>query len=185
MTRPSTRTTFEIAAETTIEADADTVFEYVSDLTRAGEWSPECTGGVWLEGGPGEVGARFEGHNRRSVDVVAWAPVVRGDWTTISTIIVAERPIAFQWAMCDSGGAPQESVWGFEITPAGPSSTLRHTFHMGQTTEGLGEILAELSTGDQQRFLSEWADKLRGEMTLVVAAIKARLEQPDPAPQRG
>ena len=41
------------------------VWELVTDVSRIGEWSPECTGAAWLDEGDGPaVGRRFEGHNR-------------------------------------------------------------------------------------------------------------------------
>ena len=34
-------------AERTVQAPPERVWELVSDITRAGEWSPEATGGRW------------------------------------------------------------------------------------------------------------------------------------------
>ena len=49
----------------TIRAEADELYDLVSDLPRMGEWSPENTGGTWVNGAEGPVvGARFKGSNR-------------------------------------------------------------------------------------------------------------------------
>ncbi len=53
-------------AVTVIRAPADQLWSLVSDVTRAGEWSPENIGGSWLDGATAPVvGARFRGTNRR------------------------------------------------------------------------------------------------------------------------
>jgi hypothetical protein len=48
-----------------IHAEASELYDLVSDLPRMGEWSPENTGGKWVNGATGPVvGARFAGSNR-------------------------------------------------------------------------------------------------------------------------
>jgi hypothetical protein len=65
-----------IRVERTIRAEASELYDLVSDLPRMGEWSPENTGGTWVNGAEGPaVGARFKGTNksgwfRWSTDVV-------------------------------------------------------------------------------------------------------------------
>jgi Polyketide cyclase / dehydrase and lipid transport len=55
----------QIRVERTIRADARELYELVSDLPRMGEWSPENTGGKWVNGPAGAVvGARFKGSNK-------------------------------------------------------------------------------------------------------------------------
>ena len=66
------------AASIVIDRPASEVFSAISDITRMGEWSPECTAGRWIEPatGPAE-GAVFEGDN-----VAAIGPVTLKKWTT-------------------------------------------------------------------------------------------------------
>jgi hypothetical protein len=47
-----------------IEASSLRTYDVVADMSRTGEWSPECHRCEWIEGadGPAE-GARFRGHN--------------------------------------------------------------------------------------------------------------------------
>src|SRR5215213_9637584 len=48
-----------------IKASPMAVWSAVSDVTRMGEWSPECHTCAWAEDATGPaVGARFVGHNR-------------------------------------------------------------------------------------------------------------------------
>ena len=47
-------------------APPDVVYALVADVTRLGEWSPECYRCQWLDGVTAAVpGARFHGYNRR------------------------------------------------------------------------------------------------------------------------
>ena len=63
-------------ATTTIAADPVKVYNLVADLPRMGEWSPENTGGKWVDGASGPaVGARFRGNNKRGV--LRWSTTVK------------------------------------------------------------------------------------------------------------
>ena len=49
-----------------IDAPAEKVYELISDVTRMGEWSPECVRAEWIEGATvPAVGAKFKGHNKQ------------------------------------------------------------------------------------------------------------------------
>jgi bifunctional isochorismate lyase/aryl carrier protein len=162
-----------------VAADPATVFAYVSDLARSGEWSPECQGGSWVSGAPGAAGSVFRGRNYRSSDVVAWAPVVRGEWSTESEVIEARPPQLFAWAMRDSAGRRQQSVWSFEISPVPGGSRLVHGFRMGALTEGMREILTRAGRDGEQKFLIDWPVKLEADMRQSVAGIKTAVESAD------
>jgi hypothetical protein len=92
----------EVSAQ--IRADAATVWSMVSDLPRMGEWSPENTGGRWIQGatGPG-VGARFKGSNRHGFR----------RWSTTVTVTEAEPGRRFAFDV-DFWGVPI-SQWGYEL----------------------------------------------------------------------
>ena len=74
-TEPVTR-----SATTTIAAPISAVFAAVTDVTRMGEWSPECVACRWVGDATGPaVGAKFEGDN-----VAAVGPITLKRWTTTS-----------------------------------------------------------------------------------------------------
>ena len=53
-------------AQALILAPPSSVFRLVSDITRMGEWSPECRRCEWLDDvASASVGARFRGYNQR------------------------------------------------------------------------------------------------------------------------
>lgn len=171
---------FAVRAEVTIAAPPGAVYATVSDLPRCGEWSAECNGGEWISGTPGAVGAVFRGENYRSREVVAWAPVVRGSWTTEAEVVAAEPGRRFGWAMRDSAGRAQESVWSYELSAAGPGAqgtALVHSFWMGRATEGIRGITAEMSGTERAEFFSAWAAKLASEMQATVERVKGVIEQ--------
>jgi uncharacterized protein YndB with AHSA1/START domain len=175
---PGEERLFAAEAEVRIAATPGEVYRVVSDLTRSGEWSVECVGGEWVSGAPGAVGSVFRGRNHREADVVAWAPVVRGGWETYAEVVAAEPGRAFRWAMRDSAGRVQESVWSFEIRPAdGGGSVLAHTFRMGRATEGIRGIVADMDAAERQRFFAEWGRKLSADLAVTAGRIREVVEQ--------
>lgn len=172
---PATET-FRVSAEIPVAVDAETVFGYVSDLSRSGEWSPECQGGTWVRGRPSEVGSVFRGHNVRTPDVVSWAPVVRGEWTTESEVVESRAPHVFSWAMRDGAGRAQQSVWSFEVRPADGGSVLTHAFWMGELTEGMRGIFSRMSDSEESTFVAEWTEKIGRDLRTSLLRIRSALE---------
>ena len=168
---------FVVKNEVMVAASPEQVYAVVSDLPRSAEWSVECIGGEWISGTPGTVGAVFRGHNYRSTEVVAWAPVVRGNWDTESEVHAADAPHTFAWAMRTKAGQKQESIWSFHIRPTEGGSILAHHFWMGKPTEGIRGITAEMDDNERDRFFEEWAEKLRGDMAATLGRIKEVIEK--------
>ncbi|MFJ1707085.1 SRPBCC family protein [Kitasatospora sp. NPDC088346] len=169
---------FQVRAEISVSAEPADVYSVISDLARSGEWSPECLGGEWVVGAPAEVGSVFRGENLRSEEVVSWAPVVRGKWHTHAEVVAAEPGRTFRWAMHDSAGGKQDSVWAFDIEAAGPAgSLLVHHFRMGTATEGIRGITAEMDRDEKQRFFADWAGKLEQDLAETLGRIKLVIEK--------
>jgi hypothetical protein len=67
---------------TVIRRPAADVFAAVADITRMGEWSPECTAGRWVAPATGPaLGAQFEGDNIAKV-----GPITLKKWTTTAEV---------------------------------------------------------------------------------------------------
>lgn len=99
-----------------VAASPEVVFAAITDITRMGEWSPECVQAEWAEGfSKAEVGARFIGHNKN------------GDktWTIESTIFefVENERFFFE---CMSGRVPGFvfAKWGYSIEPTQSGCTI-------------------------------------------------------------
>ena len=81
------------SATTTIAAPIGEVFAAVTDVTRMGEWSPECVACRWIGDAKGPaVGAQFEGDN-----VATLGPVTLKRWTTTSEVIDLEPNTSFEF----------------------------------------------------------------------------------------
>jgi uncharacterized protein YndB with AHSA1/START domain len=99
-----------------IDAPPAVVFDLVSDVTRIGDWSPECHGADWVGERRGE-GARFTGHNR-------WG---RNRWSRVCEVVAYEPERAFAYRTVPGfrfGPSADSSVWGFRIEPTATGSHL-------------------------------------------------------------
>ena len=73
-------------AQVHIDAPLDTVFQLVSDVTRMGEWSPECRRCEWIgESRVPVAGARFQGHNALGDRPVILGPQYLADQSLLPT----------------------------------------------------------------------------------------------------
>ena len=96
-----------VSVTTTIEAPAEKVWEMITDLRRMGEWSPEATGGVWLDGAESaKEGARFKGTNKNGSK----------SWDTTATITGAVPGRLFAFRVTSVGFKVSE--WRYEIEDA-------------------------------------------------------------------
>jgi uncharacterized protein YndB with AHSA1/START domain len=106
------------SATTVINRPAAEVFAAISDITRMGEWSPECVGGRWVAPATGpEVGAVFEGDN-----VAAVGPVTLKKWTTSSKVTACEPGAVFEFV------AEQYTTWRYEMTEQNGATTVTESF---------------------------------------------------------
>ena len=93
------------SASRSVEIDAPRQFVYdlVADITRTGEWSPECRACEWLDP-PAQVGSRFRGHNKRGL----------ARWTTTATVLIADRPGTFAFTTLHRG--QPSTRWSYTLT---------------------------------------------------------------------
>jgi len=99
----------EDQVELVIEADAELLYEMVSDLPRIGEWSPECERVDW----EGDVtvpveGTTFNGHN-------AVGPGRHIRYSRHGRVLVAERGKEFTF-ITDEGGR-ESTLWRYRFEP--------------------------------------------------------------------
>ncbi len=117
----------------TVDLSQERLWELITDVTRFGEWSPECIYGAWLDiASPGPpVGARFEGRSRYPDGFVS---------KVVCQVTAAQPPDVFAWIVLDDTEDPERpgSLWRYELTPAGtPGRTrLMHSFEHGPGTTG-------------------------------------------------
>jgi uncharacterized protein YndB with AHSA1/START domain len=106
------------SATIVIDRPAAEVFAAISDITRMGEWSPECVAGRWVAPATGpEVGAVFEGDN-----VAAVGPVTLKKWTTSSKVTACEPGTVFEFV------AEEYTTWRYELTEQDGATTVTESF---------------------------------------------------------
>jgi hypothetical protein len=107
----------ESSASISIHAAPEVVWELVADITRMGEWSPECVRAEWENGATGPaVGAHFHGYNRAGTF----------EWDVPGIVTDCEPVRVFAFAV------PRESSttnrWRFELAPTAEGTTLTESF---------------------------------------------------------
>lgn len=114
-----------------------TVWRFVTDLPRMGEWSPENQGGEWVKGATGPaVGALFKGHNSNG----------KRSWSTQVKVVECDEPRKFAFALMIGGRSWCD--WVYEIEPVGGGSRVTHSWidrrskfasRIGKLVTGVGD----------------------------------------------
>jgi len=107
----------EAHATIQIQAPPEKVYAMVSDVTRVGEWSPECRKAEWVEGDGPEVGARFKGHNKQN-----WLI----QWSRPATVKVADPGKEFTFETGKPG--KEETRWTYRLAPSSEGTELTESF---------------------------------------------------------
>lgn len=98
-----------------IEAPPEQVYAIISDVTRTGEWSPECHRCEWVDGASGpEVGARFRGYNRHR-----WLK-----WSRLNEVIVADPGREFAFRVLTDRLNKDSSIWRYRLEPGDGGTVL-------------------------------------------------------------
>lgn len=144
-----------------IAAPPERVYALVSDITRMGEWSPECIRCSWTKGATGPaVGARFKATNKGG----------RGPaWFNTPKVTAAEpgREFAFN----RSGPGIGSYTWRFAMEPIASGTRLTESFDAERPLGQLMTWLTEKWTGSSDRD----ADLHVG-MTTTLERVKAAAE---------
>ena len=153
--------------EVLIAAPPAVVFDLVSDVTRMGEFSPECVSCTWTKGTPGAVGSRFVGHNK----------VGRREWDMECEVTVATPLRTFEWTVLTEAVSSETSVWRFDVLPAGADTQLVQTFKMNEPPMGLQLLLDERTVEEQERTIDLRRQRLDAGMRTTLSAIKTAAER--------
>ena len=111
-----TATTGEARVE--INAAPLAVYELISDITRMGDWSPECYRCEWLNGATTAVaGARFRGHNRLG----------KVRWHSDAIVTVADPGREFGFTTLHKEGR-EETLWRYELRQVGAGTEVLESY---------------------------------------------------------
>ena len=123
---------YDHRARIEIDASPQRVYELVSDITRMGEWSPECYRCEWLDGATtATVGARFRGHNRLG----------RVRWSADAVVTVAHPAHEFAFTTLHKNGR-EETQWTyrFDQITTGTQVTESYEFMWCPITNRIAEL---------------------------------------------
>ncbi len=146
-----------------IAAPPERCYELVSDITRMGRLSPECTGGRWVGSVTGPaVGARFLGFNRRGL--------VR--WFTVNRVVAADpgREFAFE----TRGSATR---WAYRFEPDGDGTLVTES----RAPTGPRPLGARLFAGLLLGGIAGHDEELRDGMRATLGRLQALAEGHAPA----
>jgi len=145
------------AALTTIQCSPDLVYDTITDVSRMGEWSPECTGGEWAPPADGPViGAEFVGHN-----IAKLGPLTLKKWTTNSLVTAATPGELFEFVSADF------TTWRYELVGIDGATRVTESFQHDPYT-GFQNVLYE-------RILSR-SDSMVSAMEETLASLKRAIE---------
>ena len=95
------------------------VYEMVADITRMGEWSPECHRCEWVgEVHEPVVGARFQGNNRMG-------PI---KWTTTCEIVSADPGREFASTVIHDKNGRESTRWCYRLTEIDGKTVVTESF---------------------------------------------------------
>ncbi|KAK1179014.1 SRPBCC family protein [Streptomyces sp. NBS 14/10] len=152
--------------ELLVDLTVDELWAAITDLSRLGEWSPECTYAAWLDGWTApEVGARYEARNRFPNGLVT---------QVLCVVNAADPPYAFGWDVY--GGAPEThepfATWRYNLRPAvRPDQTVvRQSFTHGPGDSG-ARAAVRADPANATAILQGRLDQLRRNMKTTIGAM--------------
>jgi hypothetical protein len=102
-----------------IAAPADLVYDLIADVSRMGEWSPECYRCEWLDGVTAAApGARFRGYNRLG-------PY---RWERTAVVDEADRGREFSFTTLDDRTGREETRWRYTMNQTLSGALLEESF---------------------------------------------------------
>jgi uncharacterized protein YndB with AHSA1/START domain len=148
-----------ISASVDVDADPESVWAVVSDVTRMSEWSPECRKIVVLGSPRSGLGTRLLGLNRRG-----WAV-----WPTTSQVVRFDAPRAVAWKTKESG-----ATWTYELEATGTGTRLTGRRDLPAYTAGT-KLMAPLIGGARGH-----DEELVAGITTTLERIKTAVEAGEP-----
>ncbi len=166
-----------VGVDTRVACTADRAWAVVSDISRIGEFSPECAEAWWVDSDAADqVGARFEGKNR--VD----GPQGVHEWIRLCEITVWEPPRLISWTVGNRFDGTPATEWSFAVEPAeGPGVVIRQRFrHRADGLSGLREA-AQKTPENAAELIAKRSARLREGMSQTLARMRSLLESAPPA----
>lgn len=141
-----------------VDAPPERLYELISDVSRMGDLSPECTSCWWDEGSGPAVGSWFTGHNVRPTR----------EWDRRCEVIVADPPTEFAWM---PGGVEEGIVrWGFTFVPTDGATRVEESWLILE--------MAPFFEEQTEEYLVEMIERTRNQIHDTLVALKRVAESP-------
>jgi len=102
-----------------IAAPPEVVYDLITDVTRMGEWSPECYRCEWLDGATSaSPGARFRGYNHLG----------RLKWQRTAVVDTVHRGREFVFTTINDPTGRRETQWRYTMEPKASGTLLTESF---------------------------------------------------------
>jgi hypothetical protein len=122
---PAPRVVKEASAQVKVAASREAVYDLIADVTRMGEWSPECYRCDWLGGATvAAVGARFRGSNRFGIF----------RWSRTCEVLSAERGAEFSFRAVPDRMFRSSTRWTFRFAAEADGTLVEQHYHVERHT---------------------------------------------------
>jgi hypothetical protein len=161
----------QIVESVEVHCDVAAAWQLITDVTRIGEFSPECVEARWLDGGGLRVASRFEGTNRRVSDTS------EAIWIRPCTVTAVEPMTKFAYAVGDRYDGTPSASWEFNIKPLGRTRCrIRQSF--GHERDGLSGLrgFADAEPERARQIVADRRIDLQRGMRQTLMRMKALLE---------
>jgi hemerythrin-like domain-containing protein len=143
-----------------IAAEATRLYQWIADVTRTPEWSPETWRCQWTDPArQAHSGDRFYGLNRSG-------PL---RWTRVCEVVVAEPGREFSFRTVPEGKVSDSTVWTFRFEPVEGGTRVTHAYEIVEEMPRRQQQLAAFLTPkhrdrqpDMARSLERIADAIEG-----------------------
>lgn len=163
----------ELTHAVVVAADRAKIYDLIADVTRTGDWSPECVSARWTEGDPGLVGSSFVGSNyeRHPETGQEWR------WDMTCRVVEAERPSCFAWSVVTEAWDEKTSVWRYSLEEVDGGVLLTQTYRMDRPPRGWQPILDRHDPEHQLELVEKRRQRLDRGMRSTLDAIKTYAER--------
>jgi hypothetical protein len=134
----------------------EVAYDVVSDVTRTGEWSPECVRVEWIT-----QGERFIGHNKDG----------EREWSMECVIDEAARPSAFSFHT-ERDGQPR-TKWGYRFAPVDGGTEITEWYERVADTPLVARLVERVAMGGREKHNSANMQKSLERLKKVVESAGA------------
>jgi hypothetical protein len=169
-----------VTVEIDVDAPPDVVWEFASDITMPGRFSPEAAGAEWDGPEPPGVGRRFTGrnsspeHGHPAITEVVRRLVGSTTWESPCHVVEWDPPHTFTYHVGDA--EKPWAIWGFKLEPLLVGRTrLGHFLRMGPGVSGTS-FAAQENPGEEEAIVTGRLRWVRHNISLLLQGIKELAE---------